>query len=121
MMLLFLVSQFLAVYLEMSRYDDCLAECQKAIDRRYEVKADYEKVAKVFTRMAVCYQRMGDLENCIAMYEKSLMENNNRHDRAALANVKRLKEKRDKEAYIKPELAESVSSHNIFAAFFCST
>lgn len=38
---------FSAVYLEMGNFEACLAECQNALDRRYEVKADYEKVVKV--------------------------------------------------------------------------
>lgn len=58
--------------------------------------------------MGACYKRMGDLGQAIAMFEKSLMEDNNRHIRATLADVKRLKEKKDKEAYINPELAETV-------------
>lgn len=98
----------LAVFLEMGNFALCLCECQKVLDRRYEMKADYDKVAKVYNRMAVCYERMGDLKNCIAMYEKSLMEDNNRHIRTALAEVKRVKEKRDIEEYINPELAEEV-------------
>lgn len=93
----------------MANYDACLKECQNILDRRYELKADYERIAKVYNRMAACYKRMDDLDTCIAMYEKSLMEDNNRHIRAALADVKRLKEKKDKAAYMNPELAEEVS------------
>ena len=36
-----------AVYMEMGDYAACLAECNKALERRYEVKADYDVVAKV--------------------------------------------------------------------------
>lgn len=95
-----------AVYLEMKEYDKCIEECQKALDKRYEVRADFELVAKVYNRMAVCYRRQGDYANAIAHYERSLLEDNNRHTRAALADVKRLKEKKDKEDYINPEIAE---------------
>lgn len=63
---------------------------------------------QVLNRMGACYLRMGDLDRAIAVYEKSLMEDNNRHIRAKLADVKRLKEKKDKEAYIDVELAEVV-------------
>lgn len=95
-----------AVYLEMKKYDECLSECQKALDMRYEVRADFERVAKVYNRMAMCYRRQQNYTKAIEMYEKSLLEDNNRHTRAALADVKRLKEKKDIEDYIDPELAE---------------
>lgn len=35
--------------MEMGEYDKCLAECQQALDKRYECKADFSKVAKVST------------------------------------------------------------------------
>ncbi|XP_026191572.1 STI1-like protein [Cyclospora cayetanensis] len=95
-----------AVYMELRDYDACIAECNKALERRYEVKADYEVVAKVYNRMAACYTRQKDYGKAIEMYEKSLCEANNRQTRAALADVKRLKDKADREAYIDPEKAE---------------
>lgn len=95
-----------AVYMEMGNYAACLAECNKALERRYEVKADYEAVAKVYNRMAACYTRQNDYAKAIEMYEKSLCEANNRQTRAALADVKRKKEKADREAYIDPLKAE---------------
>lgn len=95
-----------AVYMEMGDYTACLAECNKALEKRYEVKADYEVVAKVYNRMAACYTRQKDYAKAIEMYEKSLCEANNRQTRAALADVKRMKEKADREAYVDPEKAE---------------
>lgn len=95
-----------AVHMEMGDYTACLAECNKALERRYEVKADYDVVAKIYNRMAACYTRQKDYAKAIEMYEKSLCEANNRQTRAALADVKRMKEKADREAYIDPEKAE---------------
>ncbi|CDJ49419.1 Hsc70/Hsp90-organizing protein, putative [Eimeria brunetti] len=95
-----------AVYMEMGEYDKCLEECNKALEKRYEVKADYDVVAKVYNRMAACYSRQKNYSKAIEMYEKSLCESNTRQTRAALADVKRMKEKADREAYIDPEKAE---------------
>lgn len=64
--------------------------------------------------MAVCYRRQQDYAKAIEMYQKSLLEDNNRHTRAALAEVTRLKEKKDIEDYINPELAEQVLVKNMF-------
>ena len=56
--------------------------------------------------MAACYTRQKDYAKAIEMYEKSLCESNTRQTRAALADVKRMKEKADREAYIDPQKAE---------------
>eukprot|EP00921_Rhytidocystis_pertsovi_P011057 GHVQ01017816.1.p1 GENE.GHVQ01017816.1~~GHVQ01017816.1.p1 ORF type:complete len:549 (-),score=83.33 GHVQ01017816.1:1872-3518(-) len=95
-----------AVYLEMTEYDKCLAECRKALDRRYDSKASFQKIAKVYSRMAACHLRQNDLDNAIEMYEKSLLEDNDRLTRVALKDAERLRDKRQKEAYLSPELAE---------------
>ncbi|KAF7457897.1 tetratricopeptide repeat domain containing protein [Cryptosporidium felis] len=95
-----------AVYLEMGKYELCLEVCQKALDKRFEVKADYVKVAKTYNRMASCYIKMNEFLKAKEMYEKSLLEDNNRHTRTSLKDLERLIEKSEREAYINPELAE---------------
>jgi hypothetical protein len=37
---------FLAVYYEQKRWDDCMKECEKAIEVGRENKADYKLIAK---------------------------------------------------------------------------
>lgn len=53
-----------AVYMEMGDYAACLAECNKALERRYEVKADYEAVAKV---LPVCAGHSIRIELAVAL------------------------------------------------------
>ncbi|KAF8820019.1 tetratricopeptide repeat domain containing protein [Cardiosporidium cionae] len=96
-----------AVYLERKEYDVCIKVCEEAISKRYEMSADFIKVAKIFNRMAICYDRMNDYENAIIMYEKSLMEDNNRRTRTELKALERKRELQMKEDYINPEIAET--------------
>lgn len=56
--------------------------------------------------MAACKTRMEQYADAIDLYEKALCEDNNRATRNALNEVKKLKEKKEREAYINPELAE---------------
>ncbi|EKX73407.1 conserved hypothetical protein [Theileria equi strain WA] len=95
-----------AVYLEMGEYEKCLEVCNKAIDRRYDVVADFVVVSKIYNRMAACYTKMERYDDAIAAYQKSLLEDNNRHTRTALRDLERLKDKMEREAYINPEIAE---------------
>lgn len=95
-----------AVYMEMGEYEKCIAECKSALEKRYEYKADFSKVAKVYCRMAACYTRMEKYDAAIAAYEKALTEENTRSTRNALNELKKLKERKEKEAYVNPELAE---------------
>ncbi|KAJ1607326.1 putative stress-induced protein sti1-like protein [Cryptosporidium canis] len=105
-----------AVYLEMGKYELCLEVCQKALDKRFEVKADFVKVAKAYNRMASCYIKMNELQKAKEMYEKSLLEDNNRHTRTSLKELERLIEKSEREAYIDPEIAEKhrVAGNDLF-------
>eukprot|EP01054_Gregarina_sp_Poly1_P011024 Gregarina_sp_Poly_1__11023@NODE_87_length_15225_cov_52_775630_g75_i0_p3_GENE_NODE_87_length_15225_cov_52_775630_g75_i0NODE_87_length_15225_cov_52_775630_g75_i0_p3_ORF_typecomplete_len550_score113_69TPR_1/PF00515_28/0_00015TPR_1/PF00515_28/0_0023TPR_1/PF00515_28/6_6e07TPR_1/PF00515_28/1_8e05TPR_1/PF00515_28/0_07TPR_1/PF00515_28/6_8e06TPR_1/PF00515_28/0_0084TPR_1/PF00515_28/4_8e05TPR_1/PF00515_28/6_5e09TPR_2/PF07719_17/4_6e07TPR_2/PF07719_17/0_0072TPR_2/PF07719_17/3_2e06TPR_2/PF07719_17/1_4e06TPR_ len=95
-----------AVYLEQNEFDLCIATCQKALDKKGEVHADFTSVAKVYNRLATCYKKMGDLEKSIEMYKKSLIEDNDRKVRQTLRETERLLEEKRKQEYIDPEKAE---------------
>lgn len=93
-------------------YDRVLETCQDLLDRRYEINsarpggASFEKVAKVYNRMASVYERQKKYDEAIDMYRKSLTEDNTRQTRNAMRECERKKEKWDKERYLDPELAE---------------
>merc|ERR1712113_513205 len=80
--------------------------------RRYEINsanrggASFEKVAKVFARMASVYEKQKNYVEAIEYYQKSLTEDNTRSTRNALRDCERAKEKHEKEAYLNPEKAE---------------
>lgn len=95
-----------AVYLEMGDFDKCIATCTAAIERRYDVKADFLVISKIYNRLASCYTKMEMYDEAMAAYQKSLLEDNNRVTRCALKEVERLKEKREREKYIDPQKAE---------------
>jgi len=93
-------------------YSKVLETCQDLIERRYEINtanaggASFEKVAKVYARMASVYERQRKFDEAAEMYNKSLTEDNNRHVRTALRELERVKEKWEREQYVDPKLAE---------------
>mmetsp|Transcript_173689 Transcript_173689/g.422463 ORF Transcript_173689/g.422463 Transcript_173689/m.422463 type:complete len:405 (+) Transcript_173689:134-1348(+) len=103
-----------AVWIEMGQeyYDSVLSTCQDLINRRYEINsanpggASFEKVAKVFARMASVHEKRKQFDEAIEFYNKSLTEDNNRTTRNALRELERAKEKFEKESYIDPAKAE---------------
>lgn len=103
-----------AVWIEMGEenFDSVLQTCQDLVTRRYEINsanpggASFEKVAKVFSRMASVYEKRRQYDSAIEFYQKALTEDNNRHTRNALREVERAKEKWEKESYMDTEKAE---------------
>eukprot|EP00446_Apocalathium_sp_SHHI-4_P060273 CAMPEP_0177427216 /NCGR_PEP_ID=MMETSP0368-20130122/73945_1 /TAXON_ID=447022 ORGANISM="Scrippsiella hangoei-like, Strain SHHI-4" /NCGR_SAMPLE_ID=MMETSP0368 /ASSEMBLY_ACC=CAM_ASM_000363 /LENGTH=570 /DNA_ID=CAMNT_0018897609 /DNA_START=10 /DNA_END=1723 /DNA_ORIENTATION=- len=103
-----------AVLIEMGpeHYDIALAALRDVIERRYEINtanpggASFEKVAKVFNRIASIFEKRKDFEAAIGMYHKALTEDNNRQTRNALRELERAKEKHEKESYLDPAKAE---------------
>lgn len=103
-----------AVWIEMGEeyWPKVLESCEDLIKRRYEINsanpggASFEKVAKVFARMASLYEKTHEFDKAIEMYNKSLTEDNNRTTRNALRDCEKLKEKNEKDAYLDPVKAE---------------
>jgi len=93
-------------------YPKVLKTCEDLLSRRYEINsenaggASFEKVAKVYCRMASVYEKQHKFDEAIAMYHKSLTEDNNRQTRSSLRELERKKEKWEKESYLDPVKAE---------------
>lgn len=106
-----------AVWTEMGKtkpeyLDKVLEACNDIIQRRYEMNGalpgggSFEKVAKIFCRIAVVYEQKKQYDEAIEYYNKALMEDNNRTSRNALRELEKKKEKFEKEAYLDPAKAE---------------
>lgn len=63
-----------AVYLEMGRYDDCIADCDKAVERGRELRADFKLIARALTRKGSALVKKGELEEALKVFNKSLTE-----------------------------------------------
>merc|ERR1719217_1971668 len=101
-----------AVLLEMAKYEECLKVCQDVIDNKMDMNMNLsggcnsEKLAKIYCRMASCYTKQKLFEKAIEMYNKALVEDNNKTVRNGLRECERLKEQHEKESYLDPVKAE---------------
>jgi len=103
-----------AVYIEMGPdyYDKVFESCQDLLNRRYEMNnalsggAAFEKVAKVYVRMASIHEKKKEWDKAKEMYDRAMLEDNNRFTRNALRDMERNREKIEKADYLDPVKAE---------------
>ena len=63
-----------AVQFEKGAYEECIADCDKAVERGRELRADYKMVAKALTRKGNALAKMDKLADAISTYQKALTE-----------------------------------------------
>ncbi|KAI8892660.1 hypothetical protein BC833DRAFT_638652 [Globomyces pollinis-pini] len=95
-----------AVLFEMEKYNDCIEVCNKAIDVGREYRADFKLIGRALGRIGSAYAKLDDLENAIKFYNSSLAEHRTADTLTKLREIEALKQKKEKEAYLNPELAD---------------
>lgn len=95
-----------AVYFEQKRWEDCLKECEKAIEIGRENKADYKLIAKAYARMANVRVQEKDYEGALKFLNHSLSEHRNPDILKKKQEVEKLIKEQERLAAINPELAE---------------
>lgn len=63
-----------AAHFEQGGYDACVADCDAAVERGREVRADYKLMARALARKGNALVKKGELEEAVAVYQKSLTE-----------------------------------------------
>lgn len=66
-----------AVHYEKGDYDAAIKDCDDAVDRGRELRADYTILGRALARKGNALAKQGKLEDAIAAYNKSLMEHRN--------------------------------------------
>merc|ERR1712118_616449 len=65
-----------------------------------------EKIAKIYCRMASCFSKQKLFDKAIEMYNKALVEDNNKTVRNGLRDCEKAKDQHEKESYLDPAKAE---------------
>jgi tetratricopeptide (TPR) repeat protein len=63
-----------AVHLEAGDYAAAVKDCDAAVERGRELRADFKLIAKALARKGAALAKAGDLESAVAAYHKSLTE-----------------------------------------------
>lgn len=89
-----------AVKFEQGKYDECIADCEAAIEKGRELRADYKLIARAMTRIGNSLVKQGKLEEAISTYNKSLTEHRSADTLERLNNAERALKQAQEEAYV---------------------
>jgi stress-induced-phosphoprotein 1 len=95
-----------AVYFEMEKYEECIKECEAAVELGRTRRADFKLIARAFARTGNAYAKLNNFDEAIKFYNKSLTEHRDAATLKSLRDVEKLKEDREKAAYLSPELSD---------------
>lgn len=95
-----------AVLFEMGSLEECIRVCEEAVSVGREHHAEFKLIGRVLGRIGSCYDRLGDLDQAIKYYNKSLTEARNPEIHEKLKAAERAKVAAEKAKLYDPSLAE---------------
>ncbi|KAK7406227.1 hypothetical protein VNO78_07847 [Psophocarpus tetragonolobus] len=99
-----------AVYLEMGKYDECIKDCDKAVERGRELRSDFKMIARALTRKGTALVKMAkcskDFEPAIETFQKALTEHRNPDTLKKLNEAEKAKKDLEQEEYFDSKLAD---------------
>ncbi|XP_010539811.1 PREDICTED: hsp70-Hsp90 organizing protein 3 [Tarenaya hassleriana] len=99
-----------AVYLEMGKYDECIKDCDKAVERGRELRSDFKMVARALTRKGTALVKLAkcskDYEPAIETFQKALTEHRNPDTLKKLNEAERAKKELEQQEYFDPKIAD---------------
>ncbi|KAG7557549.1 Heat shock chaperonin-binding [Arabidopsis suecica] len=99
-----------AVYLEMGKYEECIEDCDKAVERGRELRSDFKMIARALTRKGSALVKMAkcskDFEPAIETFQKALTEHRNPDTLKKLNEAEKAKKELEQQEYFDPTLAE---------------
>ncbi|CAL0311673.1 unnamed protein product [Lupinus luteus] len=99
-----------AVYLEMGKYEECLKDCDKAVERGRELRSDYKMIARALTRKGNALVKLAksskDYDPAIETYQKALTEHRNPDTLKKLNEAEKAKKDLEQQEYFDPKLAD---------------
>ncbi|KAG7015655.1 Hsp70-Hsp90 organizing protein 3 [Cucurbita argyrosperma subsp. argyrosperma] len=99
-----------AVYLEMGKYEDCIKDCDKAVERGRELRSDFKMIARALTRKGTAYVKLAkcskDYDIAIETFQKALTEHRNPDTLKKLNDAEKAKKDLEQQEYFDPKIAD---------------
>ncbi|CAG2164925.1 unnamed protein product, partial [Oppiella nova] len=106
-----------AVHFELKDFEECVKQCEKAIEVGRENRQEYTIIAKAYSRMANAYYKMEDLDNAKTYFQKSLTEHRTPETLTKLTEIEKTLKEKERLKYINPEkaLEEKTLGNDLFS------
>ncbi|RDX66642.1 Hsp70-Hsp90 organizing protein 1, partial [Mucuna pruriens] len=99
-----------AVYLEMGKFEECIKDCEKAVERGRELRSDFKMIARALTRKGTALVKMAkcskDFAPAIETFQKALTEHRNPDTLKKLNEAEKAKKELEQQEYFDPKLAD---------------
>ncbi|KAF3791046.1 Hsp70-Hsp90 organizing protein 3 [Nymphaea thermarum] len=99
-----------AVYMEMGKYEDCIKDCDKAVERGRELHSDFKMISRALTRKGSALVKLAkcskDYEPAIETFQKALTEYRNPDTLKKLNEAEKAKKELEQQEYFDPNLAD---------------
>lgn len=99
-----------AVYLEMGKYEECIKDCDKAVERGRELRSDFKMIARALTRKGTALAKLAkcskDYEPAIETFQKALTEHRNPDTLKKLNDAEKAKKELEQQEYFDPRIAD---------------
>uniref|UniRef100_A0ACD5ZGZ8 Uncharacterized protein n=1 Tax=Avena sativa TaxID=4498 RepID=A0ACD5ZGZ8_AVESA len=99
-----------AVFIEMGKYDECIKDCDKAVERGRELRADFKMVARALTRKGTALAKLAknskDYDIAIETFQKALTEHRNPDTLKRLNEAEKAKKDLEQQEYYDPKVAD---------------
>ncbi|PKU79113.1 Heat shock protein STI [Dendrobium catenatum] len=93
-----------------SEYEDCIADCDKAVERGRELHSDFKMIARALTRKGSALVKVAkcskDYEPAIETFQKALTEHRNPDTLKKLNDAERAKKEAEQQEYYDPKIAD---------------
>lgn len=109
------------------QYEECIKDCDKAVERGRELRSDYKMVARALTRKGSALVKLArcskDYDPAIETFQKALTEHRNPDTLKKLNDAERAKKELEQQEYFDPKIADEEREKGIIStsnAFICS-
>ena len=90
----------------MKEFDNCIAECDKGIDKAKSGHYDYVKLGKALARKALAKLHQKKFDESLSIYSDALLEYNDNQIRDGMKKAEKAKKDYEALEYIDPAKAE---------------
>lgn len=92
------------------QYDECIKDCDKAVERGRELRSDFKMIARALTRKGNALMKLAktskDYDLAIEAFQKALTEHRNPDTLKKLNDAERAKKELEQQEYFDPKIAD---------------